>query len=86
MVTWLKQIFGLNRYFVVVYMYQLESGTTGQGQATAIVSGGYYVSPKGVRDGVDSNLDGEVKTFFFLNVIELNKRDHKQLTNSIDES
>ena len=70
----LKQIFGLRRYFILVYMYQLEDDLTGQGQCTVTVNGGKYFS----LDVVSKNLTvgGEIKNLLLLNVVELNKRDY----------
>lgn len=75
MVTWIKQLFKLRRYFLVVYQYKLTNGDIGQGSCTAIVSRGDYIDVDGVIKVVDSNLDGEIETFLILNVIELNKKD-----------
>jgi hypothetical protein len=76
MKIWLKQIFGLPRYFIVVYQYQLVSGPVGQGQCTAQVSGGVFYSVDEIVKTVEPNV-GKIKTFLILNSIELNKIDFK---------
>ena len=77
MITWIKQILGLPRYFIVVYMYHLKSGVTGQGQASAITGGGVYLSVDEIIKTVEPNVGGEIETFLLLNTIELNKQDFK---------
>ena len=72
----LKQILGLNRYFIVVYMYQLEDGLTGQGQASVITAGGVYLSINELKENLEPTLDGKIETYLLLNVIELNKTDY----------
>jgi len=74
MVRW-KQIFGLHRYFLVVYMYHLNTGVTGQGQCSVKTGGGVYVNIDEVIKEVQPKVDGEIITFLVLNVMELNKRD-----------
>ena len=76
MITWIKQILGLPRYFIVVYMYHLKSGVTGQGQCSAKVCGGVYLSVDEIIKLVEPNVGGEIKTFLMLNTIEINKRDY----------
>jgi len=74
MITWIKQIFRLTRYFLVIYTYILENGNVGQGQAAMTVNDGKFPSIKYLGD----NLDFEINTVFFTNVMELNKRDHHE--------
>ena len=72
---WIKQIFKLTRYFIVVYQYQTEGGGTGQGQCTAKVSNGQYFSVDEIAKVVEPNVGGKIIRFLILNAIELNKRD-----------
>jgi hypothetical protein len=82
---WLKQILGLDRYFIVVYMYQLEDGVTGQGQALVTVGGGAYLSTNDLKEHLEPTLDGKIKTYVLLNVIELNKTDYKFYKSNSEE-
>lgn len=70
----LKQIFGLKRYFIVVYMYQNDKGQTGQGQCTITTDGNYFSIDNLVK-GVENDLDTILDKFFILNVMEMNRRD-----------
>ena len=74
--TRIKQLFGLTRYFIVAYQYQLMDGVTGQGSMSALVSGGAYINVDEIVEILEPKLAGKVKAFLVLNVIELNKRDH----------
>ena len=71
-----KQIFGLTRYFIVVYMFQTDTNTTGQGQLSVEVKNGEYFS----LDQIYKNLkvEGEITKLLLLNVIEMNKRDFRR--------
>ena len=80
----LKQIFGLRRYFIIVYMYSLDNGITGQGQVSMTSAYGNYVNVSDLVEALngseDLGWDGDVEEFVLLNVMELNKRDFRYYT------
>jgi len=80
----LKRIFGLRRYFIVVYMYSLDNGITGQGQVSMTSGYGNYVNVsdlvEALNESEDLGLEGEIKEFVLLNVLELNKHDFRYYT------
>ena len=80
----LKQIFRLKRYFLVAYMYQLDNGTTGQGQMSIKSRNGNYLNVSDLvatqNEKSELELNGKIKEFVLLNVLELNKRDFRYYT------
>ena len=80
----LKQIFGLRRYFILVYMYQLKDDLTGQGQCTVTTRNGDYFSLDAVRENL--SVGGTIKTLVLLNAIELNKKDYIDYVTGSEEN
>lgn len=74
----------MKRHFIVVYMYQLDNGVTGQGQLSIRSRKGHYVNISDLVESLNEDNDlgwkSEVNQFVLLNVLELNKHDFTYYT------
>ena len=73
---WIKQLFKITRYFIIGYKYELNDNTKGDGLVSASCVKGKYVSIDNIIKHLEYEKIKEFKTFFIINIIELNKRDY----------
>lgn len=75
MINW-KQLFGLPRYFFVVYNYQLENESRGYGSCMVTNDVGGYISPDDLKDSLKIDPESKTKLLVITNITEVSKKDH----------
>lgn len=81
MITLIKQLFRLNRYFLVTYMYKNEDGTTGNGNVSVTVNDGTIFSVINLKNTL--NTGGKIESLLILTYTEVNKRDYTIYNNNL---